>query len=64
MLDAIIINYKLKDFDLYIELIRKLHNIAINFEGDIRQYEKDFRKINMKIVNLNVSLIFSRSYLI
>ena len=35
MLDIIIINYKFKDSDLYIELIRKLHNIAINFEDDI-----------------------------
>ena len=35
MLYIIIINYKFKGFNLYIELIRKLHNIAIDFEGDI-----------------------------
>ena len=36
MLDKIIINYKFKGFNLYIELIRKLYNIAINFKSDIR----------------------------
>ena len=36
MLDIIIINYKFKGFNLYIELIRKLYNIAINLENDIR----------------------------
>ena len=36
MLDIIIINYKFKGFNFYIELIRKLYNIAIDFKGDIR----------------------------
>ena len=42
MLNIIIINYKFKGFNLYIKLIRKLYNIAINFENNIRQYKKDF----------------------
>ena len=36
MLNIINNNYKFKNFNFYIELIRKLYNIAINFEGDIR----------------------------
>ena len=36
MLDIIIVNYKFKSFNLYIKLIRKLHNITISFKGDIR----------------------------
>ena len=36
MLNIIIINYKFKGFSLYIELIRKLYNIAIDFKSDIR----------------------------
>ena len=36
MFNIIIINYKFKSFNFYIELIRKLHNIVINFENNIR----------------------------
>ena len=32
----IIVNYKFECFSLYIELIRKLYNIAIDFESDMR----------------------------
>ena len=31
-----IINYKFERLNFYIELIRKLYNIATNFENDIR----------------------------
>ena len=44
--------------------MRQLHNININFEKDVRQYEKDFRKINIEIINLNDSLSLSKPYLI
>ena len=52
------------NFKLYIEFMRQLHNININLEKDIRQYEKDFRKINVEIVNLNDLLLLSKPYFI
>ena len=52
------------NFEFYIELIRQLHNININFKKNVRQYEKNFRKINIEIVNLNDLLSLSKFYLI
>ena len=64
MLNAIDAHYKPTNSEFYIELMRQLHNIIINFEKNIRQYKKDFRKINIKIINLNDLLSLSKSYLI
>ena len=44
--------------------MRQLHNININFKKNVYQYEKNFRKINVKIVNLNDLLLLSKSYFI
>ena len=64
MLNVIDIYYKFISFKLYIEFVRQLYNININFEKNVHQYEKDFRKINVEIVNLNDSLSLSKPYLI
>ena len=64
MLNAIDAYYKPTGSELYTELVRQLHNININLEKDVRQYEKDFRKVNVEIVDLNDSLSLSESYLI
>ena len=52
------------NFKFYIEFVRQLHNININLEKSVYQYEKDFRKINIEIINLNNSLLLSKPYLI
>ena len=41
-----------------------MHNIIINFKKDVYQYEKNFRKINVEIVDLNDSLLLSKPYFI
>ena len=64
MLNVIDIHYKFMNFKFYIEFMRQLHNININLEKSVRQYEKDFRKINIEIVDLNDSLSLLKSYLI
>ena len=64
MLNVIDVYYKLTGFEFYIKFIRQLYNININFEKDVRQYKKDFRKINVEIVDLNDSLLLSKSYFI
>ena len=51
-------------FKFYIEFIRQLYNININFKKGVRQYKKNFRKVNVEIVNLNNSLSLSKSYFI
>ena len=63
MLNVIDIYYKFMNFEFYIELVRQLHNININFKKNVRQYEKSFRKINIAIVNLNDSLLLSKFFL-
>ena len=64
MLNVIDIHYKFMNFEFYIELMRQLHNININFKKSVRQYEKNFRKINIEIVDLNDLLSLLKSYLI
>ena len=36
MLNIIDVYYKLMSFEFYIEFVRQLHNININFEKDVR----------------------------
>ena len=64
MLNVIDIYYKFMNSEFYIELVRQLYSININFEKGVHQYEKDFRKINVEIVNLNDSLLLLKFYLI
>ena len=64
MLNVIDVYYKFINFELYIELMRQLYNININFEKSVRQYEKDFRKINVEIIDLNDLLSLSKFYFI
>ena len=49
MLNIIDKHYKSKESNLYTELVRQLHSITIG-EEDIRQYEKNFRKVNAEII--------------
>ena len=63
ILDTINEHYKSKESGLYTELVRQLHSIIIGEEG-IRQYEKNFRKINVEIIQLNISLRLSQLYII
>ena len=64
MLNVIDVYYKPTSSELYIELVRQLHSINISPEGNVRQYEKDFHKVNVEIINLNDSLSLPESYLI
>ena len=64
MLDKIKVNYKPKGSGLYTKLVRQLHGISITSEGGIRQYEKDFRKVNAKINDLDAALTIPEPYLI
>ena len=64
MLNIIDVHYKFINSEFYIELMRQLHNININFEENVRQYEKDFRKVNIEIIDLNDSLSLSKLYFI
>ena len=58
ILNVIVENFKFKNFDFYIEFVRQFFNIIFEFKNDIRQYKFFFRKINFKIANLNIELIF------
>ena len=64
MLNVIDVYYKPMSSKLYIELMRQLHNININLKEGVRQYKKDFHKINAEIADLNDSLSLSEFYLI
>ena len=64
MLNVINAHYKFINFKFYIELVRQLHNININLKKSVHQYEKNFRKINIEIIDLNDSLSLSKSYFI
>ncbi len=44
--------------------MRQLHSITISSEGDVRQYEKDFRKVNVEIADLDNSLVLPEPHLI
>ena len=57
-------NYKPKGSGLYTELVRQLHSITISSERGVRQYEKDFRKVNAEIADLDNSLVLPEPYLI
>lgn len=63
MLDAIDEHYKSEGSGLYTELVRQLHSITIG-EGGVRQYEKDFRKVNAQIIQLDTSLRLPQPYII
>lgn len=64
MLDTIANNYKPKGSGLYTELMRQLLSITIKPEGGVRQYEKDFRKVNAEIADLDSRSVLPESFLI
>ena len=64
MLNVIDAYYKPMSSEFYIEFMYQLHNISISLEENVRQYEKDFRKVNVEIVDLNDLLLLSKSYFI
>ena len=64
MLNKIKVNYKPKGSELYTKLVRQLYDILITSEEGIRQYEKDFRKVNAKINDLDATLTILEPYFI
>lgn len=64
MLDTIAKNYKPKGSGLYTELVRQLLGITIEPEGGVRQYEKDFRKVNAEIADLDPNSLLPQAFLV